>query len=29
MIAILAERKLLAGLPATNLDADIEPNWAL
>jgi N6-L-threonylcarbamoyladenine synthase len=29
MIAILAERKLLARLPAGSLDADIEPNWAL
>jgi N6-L-threonylcarbamoyladenine synthase len=29
MIAILAERKLLAGLPSTSLDAEIEPNWAL
>jgi N6-L-threonylcarbamoyladenine synthase len=29
MIAILAERKLLARLPASSLDADIEPSWAL
>ena len=29
MIAILAERKLLARHPATSLDADIEPNWPL
>jgi N6-L-threonylcarbamoyladenine synthase len=29
MIAILAERKLLAGLPSASLDAEIEPNWAL
>jgi len=29
MIAILAERKLLARLPAASLDADIEPSWAL
>ena len=29
MIAILAERKLLACLPAGSLDADIEPSWAL
>jgi N6-L-threonylcarbamoyladenine synthase len=29
MIAILAECKLLARVPAASLDADIEPNWAL
>ena len=29
MIGLLAERKLLACLPATSLDADIEPSWAL
>ncbi len=29
MIGILAERKLLARLPATSLDAEIEPSWAL
>jgi N6-L-threonylcarbamoyladenine synthase len=29
MIAIVAERKLLARVPAGSLDADIEPNWAL
>jgi len=29
MIAILAERKLRARLPAADIDADIEPNWAL
>jgi hypothetical protein len=29
MIPILAERKLLARLPAASLDADIEPSWAL
>jgi N6-L-threonylcarbamoyladenine synthase len=29
MIAILAERKLLAGVPPTSLDAEIEPSWAL
>jgi N6-L-threonylcarbamoyladenine synthase len=29
MIGILAERKLLAGLPAASLDAEIEPSWAL
>jgi len=29
MIGILAERKLLAQVPATSLDAEIEPNWAL
>jgi N6-L-threonylcarbamoyladenine synthase len=29
MIGILAERKLLARLPSTSLDAEIEPSWAL
>ncbi len=29
MIAILAERKFLARLPPTGLDAEIEPSWAL
>ena len=29
MIGVLAGRKFLAGLPATSLDADIEPNWEL
>jgi tRNA A37 threonylcarbamoyltransferase TsaD len=29
MIAILAERKLLARVPAASLDAEIDPNWAL
>ncbi|MGD1086905.1 MAG: tRNA (adenosine(37)-N6)-threonylcarbamoyltransferase complex transferase subunit TsaD [Verrucomicrobiota bacterium] len=29
MIGILAERKLLAGVPPSPLDADIEPSWAL
>lgn len=29
MIAVLAERKLLAGAAPTPLDADIEPGWAL
>jgi N6-L-threonylcarbamoyladenine synthase len=29
MIAILAERKLLAGRPASLLDAEIEPSWSL
>ena len=29
MIGILAERKLLAGLAAASLDAEIEPSWAL
>jgi N6-L-threonylcarbamoyladenine synthase len=29
MIGILAERKLLAGVATTSLDADIEPSWAL
>jgi N6-L-threonylcarbamoyladenine synthase len=29
MIGILAERKLLAGLPPASLDAEIQPSWAL
>ena len=29
MIGILAERKLLAGLPASELDSDIQPGWVL
>ena len=29
MIGILAERKLIARVPSTSLDAEIEPNWAL
>ena len=29
MIGILAERKLLARVPAASLDAEIEPSWAL
>jgi len=29
MIAILAERKFLAGFPAGSLDAEIEPSWAM
>jgi N6-L-threonylcarbamoyladenine synthase len=29
MIGILAERKLRAGLPATSLDEEIKPGWAL
>jgi N6-L-threonylcarbamoyladenine synthase len=29
MIAIVAERKLAARAPAADMDADIEPNWAL
>jgi N6-L-threonylcarbamoyladenine synthase len=29
MIGILAERKLLAGAPEMDLDAEIEPSWAL
>jgi N6-L-threonylcarbamoyladenine synthase len=29
MIGILAERKLMANLPATSLDAEIEPSWSL
>ena len=29
MIAILAERKLLARTPSASLDAEIEPSWAL
>jgi N6-L-threonylcarbamoyladenine synthase len=29
MIGILAERKLLAGLPASDLDSDVQPGWAL
>jgi N6-L-threonylcarbamoyladenine synthase len=29
MIGVLAERKLLAGAPATDLDAEIKANWAL
>ena len=29
MIGILAERKLMHGVPPTLLDADIEPGWAL
>ncbi len=29
MIGILAERKLLAGVPAAELDSDILPNWEL
>ena len=29
MIGILAERKLMANLPATSLDAEIEPGWSL
>jgi N6-L-threonylcarbamoyladenine synthase len=29
MIGILAERKLLAGLPASELDSEIQPGWAL
>jgi N6-L-threonylcarbamoyladenine synthase len=29
MIGILAERKLLAGAPPTDLDADIQPSWEL
>ena len=29
MIAILAERKLLARVPASSPDAEIEPSWAL
>jgi N6-L-threonylcarbamoyladenine synthase len=29
MIGILAERKLLAGLPAAALDSEIQPGWAL
>ncbi len=29
MIGILAERKLLRGVPATLLDADISPGWAI
>jgi N6-L-threonylcarbamoyladenine synthase len=29
MIGLLAERKLLAGVPPTPLDADIAPNWAM
>jgi N6-L-threonylcarbamoyladenine synthase len=29
MIGILAERKLLQGVPATDLDSEIEPGWVL
>jgi tRNA A37 threonylcarbamoyltransferase TsaD len=29
MIGILAERKLRAGHPATDYDADIEPGWPM
>jgi len=29
MIGILAERKLLHGVPATDLDSEIEPGWVL
>ena len=29
MVAILAERKWQRGLPATSLDAEVQPNWAL
>ena len=29
MIAIVAERKLASRVPAADIDADIEPNWAL
>jgi tRNA A37 threonylcarbamoyltransferase TsaD len=29
MIGILAERKLMAGAGEMDLDAEIEPNWAL
>ena len=29
MIGVLAERKLLKSTPATSLDAEIEPGWAL
>jgi N6-L-threonylcarbamoyladenine synthase len=29
MIAVLAERKLAAGVAPTSLDADIQPNWPL
>jgi hypothetical protein len=29
MIAIVAERKLLACSPAASLDSDIEPGWVL
>lgn len=29
MIGVLAERKLLRGVPATSLDAEIEPGWSI
>jgi hypothetical protein len=29
MIAIVAERKFAVRVPAADIDADIEPNWAL
>ena len=29
MVAMLAERKLMRGIPATPLDAEIEPRWSL
>jgi hypothetical protein len=29
MIGILAERKLMHNIPATDLDAEIQPGWVL
>ena len=29
MIGVLAERKLLKAIPATSVDAEIEPSWSI